>query len=121
MTRTINEGIQPTPEFTPHRRKVTAADSGSGYNFHSGMDAREYINVAANIKLQGTGPIIVEAKYWSDLVGDFISASPQQKITTSASVAAAFNTGGRRFFLEVTGTFTQVDIDVAGDFACAPV
>jgi hypothetical protein len=117
MARSINEGLASAPLFTPHRVKVVAADAAppnAAHKFAHGLDSKGFDEVVASIKLDGIN-VTVEVLLWSDLAEAFINQEPA--VTTTAITASRqwrFKTGGQRFFLHCTGTFTRVDIDVAG-------
>lgn len=117
MARSINEGLASAPLFTPHRVNVTAADAAppsANHKFAHGIDSKGFDEVVASIKLAGTN-VTVEVLLWSELEERFIKQEPVAATTAiTASRQWRFKTGGQRFFLHCTGTFTRVDIDVAG-------
>lgn len=115
----FNSGLCHAPDFTPHRRKVTAADAAAPTNKTAGCDSTPYEDVFADVKIANGSPSIdIEVLLWSELSQAFVAQSPAVQFTAmTASKMVKFNTGGNRFYLMVTGTFTggvRVDINCAG-------
>lgn len=114
----VNSGLCHAPDWTPHRINVTAADSVPT-NKTAGMASDPYEDVFAAVKIANGSPSInIDVLLWSDLTQSFLAQQPAVTFSAlTASKMLKFNTGGNRFFLQVTGTFTggvRVDISCAG-------
>lgn len=121
-----NGGLPFAPDFNTHRLNVTVADAAppsAAVLKPQGMSSQPFEDVYAQVQIVGGAgvSITLEVLFWSDLDQRFISQSPQIQFTAiAASRQIKFNTGGQRFFLNLTGTFggCTVNINCAG---CNPV
>jgi len=110
-TQTINSGLGHAPDFTPHRYKVVAADAAfpnSTVLKAHGMASDPYEDVFAQVQILGGSAVSVNVDIllWSDLDQQFLPQMPAVTFTAiAASKVLKFNTGGQRFFMNLSGTF----------------
>ncbi len=116
----VNSGLRHAPDWTPHRRKVAAADAAfptaTLLKTH-GMAAEPYEDVFADVQILtpgGTTSIDIELLIWSELSQRFLPFSTPVKVSALAlSKMIKFNVGGARFLLHVSGTFDTATVNIS--------
>jgi len=119
MALCVNSGLAHAPDYTPHRVRVLVADAAAPTVKTAGMSSDPYEDVYADVKIANGSPSIdIAVLLWSEQSQAFLAQQPAVAFTAlTASKILKFATGGNRFFLMVTGTFTggvRVDINCAG-------
>lgn len=99
-----------TDDFTA----TNLAGGDNGVKKLWGLNAHGWDDIIAHARIDGSSATI-EVLFWNDDLNDYMEASPAVKWTgLSGNKQLRFQAGGQRFFLHCSGTFTRIDIDVAG-------
>lgn len=123
--KSISSAPQRVPNFTEHRSVSGAIDSGDITTRGWGMVMSEFKTAVIRVVPGTTANITVEARFWSEDAGKFISANPAlQQAGAGAGIPFDYTVevNGKILFVYVTGTIGNgAKIQIAGvDFISEP-